>query len=181
MNLEEGKRLIKVARDAINSKDVKFISNEKKGVFVTLYSFPEKKLRGCIGFIEPFFKVDEAVYRAAIGAAFHDPRFKPINKDEKYIVEVSVLTRPKILEENYLKNIKKGKDGLIVEKNGKKGVLLPKVAVDFNFDVKKFLENTCLKAGLNKEEWKNKDCRVYTFQTEVFCEESPNGKIRKVL
>lgn len=180
MNIKEGEKLVKTARAAINSTKINFEIKEKKGVFVTLYNYPKKELRGCIGFIEPVFGLSEGTYRAAREAAFNDPRFVPLDVSEKYIIEVSVLTKPKLLKGDYLKQIKIGKDGLIIEKNYSSGLLLPKVAVEYKFDVKKFLENTCIKAGLNKDDWKE-NCKLYIFQTEVFSEESPNGKVRKIL
>ena len=181
MNIKDGEKLIKTARASIYSVKINFEFSEKRGVFVTIYSYPKKSLRGCIGFIEGVFGLSEGVYKAAKEAAFSDTRFEPIDiNKEDFIVEVSILTKPRILKENFLEKIRIGKDGLIIEKGYNKGVLLPKVAVEYKLNSREFLECCCNKAGLGKEEWKDKDCRIYTFQTCVFSEEKPNGKVRKL-
>ena len=72
MNLKDGEKLVKIARAAINSEKIKFEIKEKIGIFVTIYSYPEKELRGCIGFIEPIYGLSEGVYNTAKLAAFND-------------------------------------------------------------------------------------------------------------
>ena len=122
MNLEQGKVLVKFARNSIASyfenKNIKMLDDfsDAQGVFVTLHSYPDKQLRGCIGFPEPIFALKEAIFSAARAAAFSDPRFRPLEKNElnKVIVEISVLTKPELIKGDYLKNIKIGEDGLIV-------------------------------------------------------------------
>jgi AmmeMemoRadiSam system protein A len=172
-------KLVRLAREAINSyyegkkiSEEKFKEfNEKKGVFVTLRTL-DGKLRGCIGRIKSNH-LGRALVDSAISAAFHDPRFKPVERNEKFKIEVSVLEEPQLIEidnEKDLKKIKIGRDGLIVESYGHLGLLLPIVAVEHKLNEKQFLEHTCLKAGLNKDSWKNRDCRVYKFEVEIFKE-----------
>jgi len=179
MNLEEGKKLVKLARLSINSEESSYIKNEfneKRGVFVTLHQYPNMDLRGCIGFVEPIFSLREAVIRAAKASAFSDPRFIPVDEKEmkSIVVEVSVLTNPKKIEDP-LNNIKIGKDGLIVGN----GLLLPQVCVEQKWGVKTFLEHTCYKSGLDKNYWKDND--VYKFQAEIFSEIEPNGEVEKCI
>jgi len=182
LSLEEGKKLVELVRGVIESYfsgnriDVKDYG-KRRGVFVTLHTFPSKELRGCIGYIEPILDLNKALIEVANSAAFSDSRFMPLQKDEveKIIVEVSVLTEPEIVKG--VKDIKVGRDGLIIEYKGRKGLLLPIVAVEYKWDVKEFLENTCLKAGLGRDEWKGDDCRIYKFMTQVFSEKEPNGEI----
>ena len=189
LSLNQGEILVKLARDSIesyfNKEEIKMPKDleDKQGVFVTLHKFLGNDLRGCIGFIEPIFKLKEAVINAAKAAAFSDPRFKPVSKDEmkEIIVEVSVLTKPEHLKvdnpKNYLNKIIIGEDGLIVKYEGLSGLLLPQVFVEYNVDIEKALVMTCNKAGLDDWSWKNKKCEVYKFQCQIFSEEKPNGRI----
>lgn len=191
LSLEQGKKLVKLARDSINAyfsnKEIKAEEfTEKRGVFVTIHSYPINQLRGCIGFPEPFLPLGEAVIKSARAAAFSDPRFFPLEKEElnSVIFEVSVLTKPELIKvkkpEECLKKIKIGRDGLIAESENFKGLLLTIVAVDQKWGVEEFLNQTCIKAGLAPETWKKPDCKIYSFQTQVFREKAPNGEIEEV-
>lgn len=196
LTLMQGRKLIMLARDSIVtyfskrnpriSKDIKDEFSKKRGVFVTLNK--EGKLRGCIGFPEPTYVLYEAVINAARSAAFSDPRFPPLDKEElgSIAIEVSVLTTPRLIEvrnpEDVLKMIRVGKDGLIVRSTFNSGLLLPQVAVEYKWDAKTFLEQTCIKAGLPANIWLDFDaCRVYKFQSQVFSERSPNGQVEQLL
>jgi len=182
ISLKEGNRLVKLARKIIESYfseervDVKEYG-EKRGLFATLHKYPSKELRGCIGFPEPVMDLNYALAEAAKASAFSDPRFMPVLKDEidNIIIEVSVLTKPGIIKD--IKEIKIGRDGLIIECKGKGGLLLPVVAAEHKWNVKEFLEHTCIKADLNKDCWKEKDCKIYTFQSQVFSEVKPDGEV----
>jgi len=180
--LEQGKKLIKLAKDAVYSNITSTDEfKEKRGVFVTLHTYPEKALRGCIGFPEPVLPLGQAVIESAKEAAYHDNRFSPLNKKEKVIFEVSILTTPKIIKvkdsKEYLKKIKIGRDGLIAEIKPFRGLLLPQVPLEHNMDVEEFLNQTCLKAGLLEDSWKSKECKISSFQSQIFYEQEPNGKI----
>ncbi|MBU4242139.1 MAG: TIGR00296 family protein [Nanoarchaeota archaeon] len=175
-SLDDGKKLIQLARASIKNKDFSVKGfEEKRGVFVTLYSYPEKELRGCIGFPEPVEKLKEAVKDAAKSAAFRDSRFKSISENEEFVIEISILTEPKLAED--LEKIKIGKDGLIVDFRGQRGLLLPQVFVEWKADIKQALEMTCEKAGLKKDCYKEKNCKFYKFQAQIFAEKTPNGKV----
>jgi len=193
INLKQAEFLIKLARKAIYGdlkkdeykKEIGPLYEEKRGIFVTLHCYPKKELRGCVGIPYPTFPLGEAIIKAAKESAFHDPRFKPLDIREeldKIIIEISILTVPKeaiIKNENDLNKIKIGKDGLIISKGYYSGLLLPQVATEFNMQEKEFLEETCRKAGLNKEAWKEKDCKIFKFQAQIFSEIEPNGKVKK--
>lgn len=188
-SLKEGKELIELARKSIKyffaagaiMKDAapeKF--SEKQGVFVSLHDeFGE--LRGCIGFPFPVMPLWNAVIEASVSAAFNDPRFKPmeIKELEKVNLEISVLSIPKEIKgkkSEVPEKIKIGEDGLIVKMNGNSGILLPQVAQEWKWHSKEFLEQTCIKAGLNKEDWKKKTCEILKFQAQIFKEEKGKGK-----
>ncbi len=175
---EDGKELIKLAKEAIQSyfkqgslhisEAVKKRFSEKKGVFVTLKK--GKQLRGCIGYIKPMFPLWEAVANAAKHAAFGDPRFPQMTEGELKDIsfEISVLTSPKQVTGDIPKQIKLGKHGLIIEKDGYSGLLLPQVFTEFDVDAESALEMTCEKAGLPAGSWQEKDAKVYSFECEIF-------------
>jgi len=175
---EDGKELIKLAKEAIQSyfkqgslnisEAVKKRFSEKKGVFVTLKK--GKQLRGCIGYIKPMFPLWEAVANAAKHAAFGDPRFPQMTEGELKDIsfEISVLTSPKQMTGDIPKQIKLGKHGLIIEKDGYSGLLLPQVFTEFDVDAESALEMTCEKAGLPAGSWQEKDAKVYSFECEIF-------------
>lgn len=181
-NKEDGKELLKLARDSIklyfDGKEVILKENiaekygAKQGVFVTLTINDE--LRGCIGYAEPIYPLAEAILNAARSAAFSDPRFKPLTLEEfnEVKLEVSVLSVPELIKGDYIKNIKVGEDGLIIRGEFTSGLLLPQVATAYEWDAKQFLEHTCEKAGLDKDAWKEKDIQVYKFQAQIFKEEA---------
>ena len=159
--------------------------NEKAGVFVTIDHYPTMSLRGCIGYSRAIGPVKRLLVEAAIAAATEDPRFIPLSVGElnDVIIEVSILSEPQQLKgtpEEIKKDIKIGRDGLIIEYGYYSGLLLPIVAVEEKWNVEKFLENVCVKAGLHPNMWKRSDITLYKFQTQVFREEEPHGKIVEI-
>lgn len=190
MNESEGMVAVKIARQTIEAwvrsgekyepGDCPEVFEEKMGVFVTIHTYPEKDLRGCIGFVEPVFPLKKAIVEAAI-AATHDPRFPELEAKElgKIIIEVSVLTKPEIIEVNdpkeYPKKIVIGRDGLIVKKGMNSGLLLPGVATEHKLDEESFLTHTCMKANLPSDAWLDKDTDVLRFHSQVFSEKKPGS------
>ncbi|MEJ5308065.1 MAG: AmmeMemoRadiSam system protein A [candidate division WOR-3 bacterium] len=144
----------------------------KSGCFVTLKI--DGDLRGCIGYIQPVMELYKAVSQMAIEAAFNDPRFYPLTLDEfeRVKIEISVLTPLQKVED--LQEITVGKDGLLVKKGFRSGLLLPQVATEWGYDREQFLKQTCLKAGLYPDCYKEKDTQIYKFQAEIFSEEELN-------
>ena len=146
--------------------------SDRRGVFVTLTL--KGNLRGCIGYPYPTLPLNIAVEKAAKSAAFSDPRFPPVSRDEfnSLSFEVSVLTLPcEIIVEDRImlpEKITVGRDGLIVEHGAFSGLLLPQVATEWNFDSRTFLDQVCVKAGLPKNSWMRKDCKIFTFEAQVF-------------
>ncbi len=140
----------------------------KKGAFVTLKK--SANLRGCIGFIRPIFPLYETVMRTALQAAFADPRFPPLRKEElkEINIEISILEPP--VPVNNINEIKIGRDGLIIKKDEHQGLLLPQVATELRLDRIKFLELTCKKAGLSSSCWKE-GALIFRFSASVFSEE----------
>lgn len=180
---EQGKKLLRLAKDSINSyfekkleisEAIKKEFSSKQGAFVTLYK--NNELKGCIGYAEPILPLYQAIIEGAQAAAFSDPRFVPVQKNDiKDIkIEISVLTKPVEIKfkdsSELLKQIEVGRDGLIIEKSGLKGLLLPQVAVEWKWDKQEFLSNTCMKARLPADAWKESNVKVYKFQSQIFNE-----------
>ncbi len=152
---------------------------QARGVFVTLNSYPSKRLRGCIGYPYPDMAIGEALVKAARSAAFSDSRFKTLTKEEleKTVIEISILTMPQICKN--ASEVVVGKDGLICEYVGYSGLLLPQVAVEHRLDRIGFIECLCNKAGLPNDAWQKKEFRLFTFQAQVFSEKTPRGEVEE--
>lgn len=139
------------------------IFSEKMGVFVTLHN--KGVLRGCIGLIEPILPLDKSLIEMAKSAAFHDPRFLPLTKDEleKIKIEISLLTPPVAI-----KNIEKiipGQHGVIIRKNGYSGIFLPQVWQETGWNKETFLNHLCTdKAGLELFCWQKTQTSIYIFE-----------------
>lgn len=197
----DGKFLVELARKAVetylNTGRMLTIPKETPtnllrcaGVFVTINKIKngEKQLRGCIGYPYPNTKLAKAVIECAISSATRDPRFSPLSFDEleHVVFEISVLTPPELVETGEPKEIQSrieiGKDGLIVERELNKGLLLPQVPIEQNWDEEEFLCQCCLKAGLPPDAWLIKGTKIHRFQAIVFAEDTPKGetKLRKL-
>jgi uncharacterized protein len=196
---EEGKFLINLARNTVKTyletgktlktpKETPKKLYEKCGVFVTINSIhgSEKELRGCIGYPYPTNPLVEAVIDSAINASTGDPRFPPMDLTELdgCVFEVSVLTPPEQVQvenpKEYVKQVKVGQDGLIIEKGYSKGLLLPQVPVEWSWCEEEFLCQCCMKAGLPPDRWLTKGTKVYKFRAIIFEEEEPKGAIKRL-
>ena len=193
---ELGEKAVRIAREVLDTyittgnvpeiKDYPGEFNNNGGAFVTLKTWPDHNLRGCIGYPEPIFPLIKAIVDNAINASTEDPRFPPVKPGEldHIVVEVSLLTPPEEIEftdpRELPQKIKVGRDGLIVERGGFRGLLLPQVPVEEGWDETTFLEHTCWKAGLPMDCWLRKGTRFYAFQAEVYAEETPRGKVIEI-
>ena len=139
---------------------------EQYGAFVTLKI--DGKLRGCIGHLVGDQAVWETVKLMAKQAAFQDPRFPPLSLQELEQVEIEISILSPITECPDLEQIEPGRHGLVVQRGMHSGLLLPQVASEQGWDRETFLSQTCLKAGLPPDSWKNKKVQVYWFEAEVF-------------
>jgi uncharacterized protein (TIGR00296 family) len=195
LSLKEGAAAVTLARQVIEAyiqkKPLPSLSpyrglfNDKQGVFVTLHSHPGQLLRGCIGYPLPDLPLKKAIFEAAISAATQDPRFPPVDKAElEHIqIEVTVLSVPEKIvvtqPKEYLNQITIGRDGLIAEHGFFKGLLLPQVPVEQNWDVEEFLSNTCMKAGLPPDAWVDTETVIKKFSGQIFTEKKPRGEIEE--
>ncbi len=182
---EKGETLLKLARKTIaqklgipvpESKDLEDSLKDpafqsRRGTFVTLKI--NHQLRGCIGNLNPDKTIREGVEDNAIHAAFHDPRFRPLSKNEfdKIDIEISLLTEPKKLEfkdaSDLLAKLRPGIDGVIIRKGMYSATFLPQVWEQLP-DKEEFLGHLCTKAGLPSRAWKEPGLEVMTYQVQYF-------------
>jgi len=151
---------------------------QQVGVFVTLWlqdgrtpppHWPHGHLRGCVGHIQSDLPLYQAIAETAVEAATHDPRFSPLTLAEfnHILFEISLLsplTRIKQIE-----NIEIGKHGLLITNEVQRGLLLPQVAVNRNWNRKEFLTAVCHKANLPPDIWP-RSAKLYAFTTLEFAE-----------
>lgn len=147
---------------------------ELKGVFVSIYK--DSELRGCIGYPYPIYPLAIAIIKAAKEAC-RDPRFEPLRKDEldKIKIEVSILSELKRID-NKVKNRKEilnildKNKGYVIVRGFNVGLFLPQVWKVLP-NKKDFIENLCLKAGLNKDCWLDEKTEIYEFEAEIISED----------
>ena len=180
---EEGRFLLNVARQTIEQElfarkdqnppesDISSKYSEQRGTFVTLTI--QGGLRGCIGHIIPQESLIEGIRVNAINAAFRDPRFRPLTKEEwkRVKIEISILTDPKPLSysdaDDLLKKLRPNIDGVILKKGFHQSTFLPQVSEQLP-EKEEFLTHLCLKAGLDGDEWRKGDLEVLTYQVQAF-------------
>ena len=139
---------------------------EPRGAFASLYL--HSNLRGCVGYVLPVGSVYRAVIETARAAAFEDTRFHPVTLEEAQHlqIELSILSVPKPIAPE---EVEVGRHGLLITAGFRRGLLLPQVAIEHNWDRVTFLEQTCRKAGLPTDAWQT-GATVEAFTAEVFGE-----------
>ena len=140
--------------------------HDARGVFVTLTEGGE--LRGCVGSLGSDRPLREAVVASAISAALDDPRFPPVTAAElpALHIEISVLGAPTPLLDQ--STFRPGIDGVIVERGGRRGLLLPEVATSRAWKAPQMLAAACGKAGLPEDAWLDPSTRLQAFRTVRF-------------
>ncbi len=180
LSAEARRRLLELARGTLEShfrgeppprlaSDRAETFGEPRALFVTLRR--DGRLRGCIGTLAPEGDLSRTVPRFAERAAFEDPRFPALTAEElpECTIEISVLTPPRPLEDP--EGIVIGRDGLILELGGRRGLLLPQVATEWGFDRPTFLAELSRKAGLPPDAWRLPGSKLWSFEAEIFSEE----------
>ena len=142
------------------------VLDELHGVFVTIRMGGE--LRGCIGYVEPHLPLGETLQEVAQKAAFQDPRFPEMTEQELSVAEIEVSVLSPIERVENINEIEIGKHGLVIEAGASRGLLLPQVAISYQWNREQFLNNTSLKAGLSSSGWKKSGIVIYKFSTETF-------------
>ena len=135
------------------------------GAFVTLHRHGE--LRGCIGRLQPDQAVARVVAHCAVAACSQDPRFPPVTAEELHDLDIELSILGPIEPVANLEEIEVGRHGVIIERDGHRGLLLPQVAVERKWDRKRFVEETCRKAGLPRDAWQA-GATMSKFEADVF-------------
>jgi AmmeMemoRadiSam system protein A len=143
--------------------------SEPRGAFTTIYF--QKVLRGCVGYVIPIHSVYRTVAETARAAAFEDTRFSPITLEEAPGVDVSlsILSPLRVITPE---EVEIGMHGLVVHQGGRRGLLLPQVPVEHQWDRVTFIEQTCRKAGLPMDAWRQ-GATLEAFTAEVFGDREP--------
>jgi AmmeMemoRadiSam system protein A len=137
------------------------------GAFVSLHG--RQGLRGCIGHIESDEPVSRLVARCAVAAATRDPRFPAVTRPELPFLHIEVSILGPLEPVRVLGDVAVGRHGVVVEKGVYRGLLLPQVAVEWDWDAETFVSQACLKAGLAADAWKL-EATLWRFEAEVFAE-----------
>jgi AmmeMemoRadiSam system protein A len=142
---------------------------ERRGAFVTLHV--RHRLRGCIGVTEALDPLGDNVVRCAVSAALQDPRFPPVRSEEipDLQIEISLLSSPAPIRPQ---EIEIGRHGLLIARGPRRGLLLPQVATEHHFSPEQFLQETCRKAQLPLEAWRDPDVEIFGFTCEVVSEDA---------
>jgi AmmeMemoRadiSam system protein A len=170
---EERELLLHLAREsivsALESREIPLDPptphlSEVRGVFTSLYL--REELRGCVGYVLSGCPVYRAVAETARAAAFNDNRFSPVTVEEAadLAIELSILSPPKAIRPE---EIEVGRHGLFISWQGRRGLLLPQVPVERDWDGVTFLEQTCRKAGLPADAWQ-RGAAIEAFSAEIF-------------
>ena len=139
---------------------------EERGAFTTLHLHGQ--LRGCIGYVLPVAPLYRTIAETAAAAAFEDPRFEPVSEAEASLLkaEISVMSKLFPIQPD---EVEIGKHGLLVSLDRRRGLLLPQVPIEHNWDRETFLNETCRKAWLPLDAWRT-GAELYGFTAEIFAE-----------
>lgn len=173
------KELLKMARKAIEGyldtgKIPKFepkfeVMKEKRGVFVTITE--HGMLRGCIGYHENDIPLYQLVPNRAVAAAFNDPRFPPLSKNELDDIKIKIsVYLTNVYKIKDLSEFELGKHGIIMTKEGRGATFLPEVPIEAGWTKEEEMVHLCLKAGLPADAWRH-GAELYVYETQVFAEE----------
>ena len=144
------------------------VVREPRGAFVSLHRHGQ--LRGCIGYLEAIKPLLQTVQDMAVAAAFQDPRFPPLQAGElaDLEIEISVLSPMRLIAST--DEIEVGQHGLYIVQGMRRGLLLPQVATQYRWDRLTFLEQTCGKAGLPPDAWKEPGTNIFIFTADIFAD-----------
>jgi uncharacterized protein len=172
-SLEERALLLQLAHDSIaatfEQREISLVPPtehlaEPRGAFTTLYY--RNALRGCVGYVLPMKPLYRTVAESARNAAFEDSRFSPVTLEEapELRISLSVLSPPQLVQPD---QIEIGRHGLLISLGPYRGLLLPQVPVEHEWDRTTFLEQSCRKAGLPPNAWQT-GAKLEAFTAEVF-------------
>ena len=178
LTCSERKTLLAIARASLESHvkngarpdtghlDLTAALQEARGAFVTLTI--RGRLRGCIGYVEPIKPLWEAVVENAANAALRDPRFGSVTPGELSSIQIEISAMSPLRPVTDHSHIEVGRHGIMLTCGISHGLLLPQVAVEYDWDSAEFLAHTCRKAGLPDDAWKDSGAIIEVFSAEVF-------------
>ena len=158
-------------KDSLDGKPVSHLSplpshlSSKCGAFVSLHK--QGRLRGCIGHFGEDVPLYEIVAEMARAAAFEDPRFLPVTRNEldDLDIEISVLTPMRRIQS--LDELELHRHGIYIRKGYRSGTFLPQVADEVNWTKEEFVGHCSQdKAGLGWDGWR--DAELYVYEAIVF-------------
>ncbi len=180
-NPDEEKELIEIARNSVRyavthkgedpsgSKQKLYPEesplSQPNGVFVTLSK--KKELRGCLGLIVSAEPLSSTVAQMAGRSATEDPRFLPVSEEELADIRIEISVLSPLREISSIEEIQVGTHGIFLTAGMHRGLLLPQVAVSNHWGRNRFLEETCTKAGLPRDQWKHAETRIYIFSADI--------------
>lgn len=188
--LEQGQALVELCRKAISSIFTKEAVDFSQ--YRAEFSVPGRvvvrlrkgsDVRSCERLAEEERPLYRAAFNAARCACLNAPNFSPLTEreQEEFVVELVVLTKPQLIRvsspEEYLKSIKIGEDGVMISAGVYKGIMLPRIASYYDWDVERYLRQLCIKAGLAMDAWRNLNHQIFKFRVQIFKEVSPGGRI----
>jgi AmmeMemoRadiSam system protein A len=173
---ESQRRLLRIARQTLEefvrgepkrdeTVNDPYLGNTVYGAFVTLRN--GRTLRGCVGSCLPTKPLYQLVIEMTEAAASRDRRVAPIRSQELggIHIDISILSALEVALDPL--SLRAGRHGLHVANGENRGVLLPQVATEYGWDIETFLEQTCIKAGLHKHAWQERDTCVSSFTALV--------------
>jgi len=173
------KRLIEIARRTLEcvvrgqsnrviTDNDDHLDQTNYGAFVTL--FKQDELRGCVGTCTPSRSLRDTVVEMTEAAATRDSRVKPVraNELERIHIDISILSQLATSTEPL--SLVVGRHGLHIAHGRKRAVLLPQVAVEREWDMLTFLEQTSIKADLPKDAWSWPNTVVSSFTALIIAE-----------
>lgn len=198
LGFKDASFLVRIARKAVEyyfdhgrplpaPSDAPSIVFRPGAAFVTIttfHSYEHRELRGCIGHVTPIKPLIDSVIEVAIEAAFRDPRFPPLTRQElgRVTFEVTVLGPLEKLPKEPALRIRSftiGLHGLVARKGYLQGLLLPDVPLEYLWDEETFLAETCVKAGLPPSCWLDPSVEFFRFEGRAWREKEPLGEIEE--
>ena len=167
-------KIFRITRQNANEKDPPLGEIGETRVLGAFVSFKKRgRLRSCMGYMREGDSLVVALSSAAYSATLNDPRFPPVSSDELYDLDLEIwalgsLRRVEERGEARRDVVRIGRDGLQIQGRGRRGLLLPSVPVELNWDIDQFLNGLCDKAGLARGAWKDDDVELFSFEGTSF-------------
>jgi uncharacterized protein len=178
LTVQERVELLRLARHSITTSFTTGVGGDEPApqssvlrrpgaAFVSLHL--SEVLRGCVGSMKPHEALYEVVMKNARAAAFEDPRFLPLDEAEAEHVEIEI-SRLAPLRRATPEEVVAGIHGVYVVQGKRRALLLPQVATKFGWNGRQLVRETCRKAGLAPEAWREPEVEIYVFLAEIFAE-----------